>query len=130
WITETLRPYYSRMRVKNDLDEKSYGLLLIDVWPVHIAKSDIEDFLPWIRRTHPEIIIIFVLGGCTGIAQPADVGLQRLFKHHVKRSATDFVVTRAMQELAAGVKPEDIKLPTKLPVLRNASIAWLLDAYN
>ena len=66
----------------------------------------------------------------TGIAQPADVGLQRLLKHHVKRSATDFVVGRAMRELAAGVKPKEIKLPTKLPILRNASIAWLLDAYN
>ncbi|KAI9059119.1 hypothetical protein FKP32DRAFT_1158739 [Trametes sanguinea] len=30
----------------------------------------------------------------------------------------------------AGHKPADIALPTDLPTLRNASIPWLLDAYN
>ncbi|KAI0692029.1 hypothetical protein C8T65DRAFT_586915 [Cerioporus squamosus] len=64
WVTDTLLPYYAKMRAKNNLDEKSYRLLLIDIWPVHIAKGDPDDFLPWIRRTYPNIIIVFVPGRC------------------------------------------------------------------
>ncbi len=66
----------------------------------------------------------------TGIAQPADIGLQRLVKHHVKRSATDFIVARATRQLAKGVPPTDVELPTQLPVLQNASIKWFLDVYQ
>lgn len=62
--------------------------------------------------------------------QPADVGLQRYLKHHVKRSATDFISASATRELSNGVPVNQIKLPTDLPTLRNASIAWLLDGYK
>lgn len=66
----------------------------------------------------------------TRIAQPADVGLQRLLKHHIKRSATDFVIAHGTRQLTKGIAPINIKLPTDLPTLRNASIPWLIDAYT
>ena len=62
--------------------------------------------------------------------QPADVGLQRYLKHHVKRSATDFFVASATRDLNNNIPVDQIKLPTDLPSLRNASIGWLLDAYK
>ena len=62
--------------------------------------------------------------------QPADVGLQWYLKHHVKHSATDFFVTSATQDLNNNIPVDQIKLPTDLPSLRNASIGWLLDAYK
>lgn len=62
--------------------------------------------------------------------QPADVGLQRIAKHQIKTSATDFMVARASTQLAAGVAPEAVQLPTDLPTLRNASVAWLVDTYK
>ncbi|KAL1936970.1 hypothetical protein VTO73DRAFT_2825 [Trametes versicolor] len=126
WITEILLPYFKR----KGMEETDHALLLIDVWPVHIAKGSLDDFLPWMKQNYPRIIILFVPGGCTGLVQPADVGLQRLLKHQIKRSATDFVVATATRQLASGKKPADIKLPTDLPTLRNASIAWLLDAFK
>src|SRR4051794_40002629 len=33
------------------------------------------------HTTHPTILIDFVPGGCTGIVQPCDVGIQCPFKH-------------------------------------------------
>lgn len=62
--------------------------------------------------------------------QPDDVTLQRIAKHVIKRSATDFMVGFATRKLASGLPPEEVSLPTDLPTLRNASISWLLDAYD
>ena len=52
------------MKTKHSLRETDKSLLILDVWPVHIAKSVPEDFLPWIRTTHPNVIVLFVPGGC------------------------------------------------------------------
>ncbi|KAJ3005260.1 hypothetical protein NUW54_g4424 [Trametes sanguinea] len=131
WIAEVLDPYFDRQREQDEeLSDNSKGLLVIDVWPVHIAKSLPDDFLPWMRVSHKNMIIIFIPGGCTGFFQPVDVGLQRIVKHIVKRAAVNFLVASATRKLMAGEKAADIALPTDLPTLRNASVAWLLDAYN
>ena len=39
-------------------------IFLINIWPVHIVKTYLEDFLPWMQLTHPDIFIIFVPSGC------------------------------------------------------------------
>jgi hypothetical protein len=66
----------------------------------------------------------------TGLFQPADVGLQRVFKHIVKRSASDFFVATICKKLKAGVTPNMAAPPSDLPTLRNATIGWFLDAWK
>lgn len=65
----------------------------------------------------------------TGEFQPADTLLQRIVKHLIKTAALDFFVAWSTRLLKNGSKPEDISLPIDLPTLRNASIAWTLEAY-
>lgn len=66
----------------------------------------------------------------TGLFQPADVGLQRVFKHVVKRSASDFFVATICKKLKAGVAPNVATPPSDLPTLRNATIGWFLDGWK
>lgn len=66
----------------------------------------------------------------TGLFQPADVGLQRVFKHIVKKSASDFFVATICKKLKAGVTPNMAAPPSDLPTLRNATIGWFLDAWK
>lgn len=65
----------------------------------------------------------------TPLVQPADVGINRVFKHKIKQSALDFFSGCVVQKLGEGVKPEDIEIPMDLPTLRDAPIAWTLDAW-
>ncbi|CDO77467.1 hypothetical protein BN946_scf184902.g1 [Trametes cinnabarina] len=120
WIIKVLILFLDK-QIKNDpsLNEDSKAILLIDVWPVHIAKKNPDDFLPWLHATYKNRCF-----------QPADIGLQHIVKHIVKQSAVDFLVGSATQKLMSGQKASNVILPTDLPTLRNASIAWLLDAYN
>ncbi|KAH9855110.1 hypothetical protein C2E23DRAFT_724537 [Lenzites betulinus] len=65
WVLEVLDPFLARQRAEDpELNTDSKAILLLDVWPVHIAKSSPDDFLPWMKITHPNIIVIFVPGGC------------------------------------------------------------------
>ncbi|KZV94453.1 hypothetical protein EXIGLDRAFT_598259, partial [Exidia glandulosa HHB12029] len=129
WIKTVLLPYHARICQEHGFRAEEPMVLLLDVWRIHIAKKSDNDFLPWLKRTYPWILPHFIPGGCTGLFQPADVGLQRVVKHVFKTSATDWVVGTVTRQLAAGTDPVDVKIPTGLPVLRDACIGWAVDAH-
>lgn len=72
WVLEVLDPFLAKQRAAAmpPLPEDEKALLLIDVWPVHIAKKSPDDFLPWLKATHKNIIVIFVPGGCAYFVYP------------------------------------------------------------
>jgi len=78
------------------------------------------------KKNHPTIIVLFVPGGCTGLWQPLDVGIQRILKLSVHRSAHRNVVKEVSDQIAKG--DEMIKLDTTLGTLRNQAVGWLVNA--
>ncbi|KAI9059118.1 hypothetical protein FKP32DRAFT_1580172, partial [Trametes sanguinea] len=65
WIIEVLIPFLDEQIANDpDLNAESKAILLIDVWPIHIAKKNPDDFLPWMKMTYKNIIVIFIPGGC------------------------------------------------------------------
>src|SRR6202040_1845019 len=82
------------------------------------------------KKAHPTIIICFVPGGCTGLWQPLDVGIQRVLKQSMKRSAHKDIVDETIAHLDAGTPLGMFKLDTTLGTLRDRSVGWILNAYN
>jgi hypothetical protein len=66
----------------------------------------------------------------TGKAQPADVGLNRVIKHWLKQSQMQFLVEAYQAQIATGLTPEQVKFSTSLPVLRDATVAGIVDVYD
>ena len=66
----------------------------------------------------------------TGKAQPADVGLNRVIKHRLKQSQMRFLVNAHQSQIASGLTPKQVRFTTLLPVLRNATVAGLVDVYH
>ncbi|KZT20912.1 hypothetical protein NEOLEDRAFT_1026779, partial [Neolentinus lepideus HHB14362 ss-1] len=64
WVMEIFDPYIECMKVHNSLPADAKSLLLIDVLPVHIAKKNPDDFLPWMKQMHLNVIVLFIPGGC------------------------------------------------------------------
>lgn len=126
YVTEILVPYLQRAKEEEDLDPEQEALVQLDCWSVH--RSD--EFRGWLERTYPWIKIDFVPGGCTGIWQPCDVGIQRGLKHVIRQCQHADVVAETVTALDAGKKPEDIRLEQSLPVLRNRTVAWMVQAYH
>jgi hypothetical protein len=123
WITDVLVPYLNALRERLGLHPSQKALLIIDVWSVHRS----AEFQDWLRKTHPNILIDFVPGGCTGIGQPLDVGLNRPFKHAVKVAYHAWLVDTLLEQRR---KNKKMDLDTGLPVLRDASVGWIWQGYK
>jgi hypothetical protein len=123
FVDKTLAPYFEEAKAKLHLPPTQRSLWMIDVWSVHHS----EEFLDWMHTHHPTILIDFVPGGCTGVAQPCDVGIQCLFKHITNQCYLEDMVESALSQIDSG---DSISIDDRLPILWNASVRWLWRAYK
>jgi hypothetical protein len=96
---------------------------LIDCWSVHISK----DFRAWIKRNHPKIHLLFIPANCTSIFQPADVILQRHFKHAFRQEFHKFTMDIITSQLQGA---RDIKVDTKMSILKPQICGWLFTTWH
>jgi len=123
FVNDILAPYFEQTKVKLGRPPEQRSLWMIDVWSVHRS----EKFLNWMWANHPTILVDFVPGGCTGVAQPCDVGIQRPFKHITNQCFLQDIVDVTLTQMENG---EDVDIDERLPTLRNASVRWLWKAYE
>jgi hypothetical protein len=126
FVNVTLAPYFGSIREELGLDQDQMALWLIDCWSVHRSK----EFLEWMASKHPTIIVLFIPAGMTGLFQPCDVGLQRIFKHSLKKSAHEDVVREVLSQLESGCPVQDVKLDTGIKLLRDRTVHWIWTAYQ
>ncbi|KAJ3493456.1 hypothetical protein NLJ89_g11016 [Agrocybe chaxingu] len=126
WINKIMVPWIKRVIEEDGLDEDQKAILYIDCYPVHAG----EGFKCYILESHPNIIICFVPRNCTPVFQPADVGLQRPIKHSLKQSLFEYLAATHRQQMASGLRAEDVRITTSLPKLRDASVAGLVKVYE
>ncbi len=121
-----LKPYIEEKIAVNHLPSDQRAILLIDCYPVHTGL----EFRTYVWAEFPNIFLIFVPANCTGIFQPADVGLQRVIKHQLRQAALRFLVAEHRQQIKSGLTPEEVKVTTSLPTLQDASVRGIVDAWH
>jgi hypothetical protein len=125
YVTNILVPYFESHRVQLNLPNQ-LCIWQIDCWSVH---QSIE-FRTWMRKNYPWIRIHYVPANCTGLFQPCDVGIQRILKLAIRRSALKDIVDDTMKQLNAGVQANKVAFEKKLGVIRNRSVGWLVNGYE
>jgi hypothetical protein len=123
-VDETIAPYFDKTKKDLGLSSTQHSIWKIDCWSVH--KS--AEFRAWMKKNHPTIIVLFIPGGCTGLWQPLDVGIQRILKLSVRRSAHRDIVREVSDQIVRG--DEMIKLDTTLGALRNRAVGWIVNAIH
>jgi hypothetical protein len=96
---------------------------LIDCWSVHVSK----DFRLWMKKHHPEIHLLFIPANCTSIFQPADVRLQRPFKHAFHQEFNQYtmgVISKKLEEEVA------VKVDFKMSTLKPMVCGWLFTTWQ
>lgn len=125
WVTKILAPYFISQRTQYNLPANQRCILQIDCWTVHRSAV----FRNWMTENYPWIILLYVPGGCTGLFQPCDVGLQRILKLAISKAAHADVVVETVNALQSGVPPEQVLNDRSLPTLRNRSVRWALQGF-
>ena len=98
FVNTALVPHLDKKKMELNLPPSQKSLWQIDMWSVH--RSD--EFRGWMRKNHPNIILDFVPGGCTGVHQPCDVGIQRPLKLSMRKSYHEDIVNEFLSELDKG----------------------------
>ncbi|KAJ7753856.1 hypothetical protein B0H16DRAFT_1886880 [Mycena metata] len=101
---DIVAPYFEQVKRELGLPESQMSIWKIDCWSLHKSK----EFLAWMKKHHPRIIILF----------PLDVGIQRLLKLSMKRSAHRDIVNEALEQIKAGKQPHEIHRDVTLPTVR------------
>jgi hypothetical protein len=79
---------------------------------------------------HPNIYLLFVPANCTSIFQVADVGLQRIIKHHLSQAELNWFVDAHAVQLESGKAHEEIEFTKSLPVLHDATVKPLVEVFK
>ncbi|KIK73085.1 hypothetical protein PAXRUDRAFT_179301 [Paxillus rubicundulus Ve08.2h10] len=99
-VNNIIAPYFDTEKDTLGLPPSQKAIWQIEVWSVHRS----QQFRTWMKEFHPTIVLQFVPGGCTGILQPCDVGIQRVFKHLLKCSYHADIVTMMTTQIEHGVE--------------------------
>jgi len=81
-------------------------LWVIDCWSIHRS----QEFRSWMQDKYSWILIQYIPGGCTGIFQPCDVGIQRILKHAMRKTALSHIVKETVTHLDRNENPGTIML--------------------
>jgi hypothetical protein len=123
-VDKVIAPYFDAEKKALGLPPTQKAIWQIDVWSVHrLAK-----FQSWMKKYHPSIIVQFVPGGCTGVLQPCNIGIQRVFKHALKRSYHEDIVKMMTAQIESGA--EQLVFNKRCGLLRDLSIKWVWDTYK
>ncbi|KAG9123678.1 hypothetical protein FRC07_014300 [Ceratobasidium sp. 392] len=126
YITEHLAPYFRTQIEAFGLPLTQRCIFQIDCWSLHKSK----EFRTLLAENYPWIALQYVPGGCTGLFQACDVGIQRIFKLAVRHASHCDIVDETMGLLQSGVPPSEVVNDTSLGTLRNRSVRWILEGYN
>jgi hypothetical protein len=122
YVHHTLAPYFEGHRQNSN----QICIWQIDCWSVHRS----ADFRHWMHDTYPWIRIHYVPANCTGLFQPCDVGIQRVLKLAIRRTALQDVINDTTEQLGRGVEPNMVVFEKRLPVVRDRSLRWLIHGYK
>lgn len=143
-MEENIEPYVDRVVARMNLPENQKYIFLIDCYPVHTG----EAFRRELKLEFDRCILIFVPANCmsiqlrftsvsselislgTSVFQAADMLQNRIVKHRIKQSMMAWMVQQHTEALRKGTSAEDFKIATSLPVLRDAQVASVVDAYK
>jgi hypothetical protein len=77
-----------------------------------------QDFMEYVKAKCPTVLLKFVPASCTGVAQPMDVGAQKPLKDATRAAFNAYIQEVTRSQLAAGKAPADVKLDTRLSVIK------------
>ena len=115
WVDYILVPYFQTKKAVLGLQPDHLCILQLDVWPVHTS----EEFHVWMWENHREIILIYVPGGCTGVWQPCDVGLQQPLKQAVVSQQNEARIQEVTSKLESGKEFATLQLDESIKHLQD-----------
>ena len=131
WSTlETMKQYFEivlqsfiREKIKeHDLPFDSKSIVILDCWNIHKSK----EFIEYVRKTHTNILLVFVPANCTSKFHVAADALNYSFKHLVKIQFEDWACQRIGDQLERG---DPIDFSVGMGIVKPLSRDWSIQSW-
>ena len=76
------------------------------------------------------IFCVFVPAQCTDRLQPLDISVNKAAKDHLREQFWAWYADQDRRQLEDGTEPENVKVDTKLSVIKTPSAKWLVSMYD
>ena len=67
---------------------------------------------------------------CTDLLQPLDLSVNKPLKDHLRHSFQSWYSEQVSKQLEEGKEPEDVKIDTRLSIMKPLSAKWIISAYD
>ena len=128
YVKTIIDPYINDQIKLHQLQQnEDHCLLIFDCWSVHKSKA----FLEWINSAYQgRYHVIFIPAGCTSVAQPADVILQRPLKHYFQNQYTEWSTQQMFEQTSQGKKPAEAQLTKNIKALKPLVVKWMVNSWS
>lgn len=126
WLDQIVAPYFERKKEELGLRSTQLCIVRIDVWSVHASL----EFRTYVWEKHPSIVLMFVPGGCTGVFQPCNVGIQRPLKQAITQAQSGSCVQELLSQFEDGRSMDEAVLDESPHGLQNHIPAALMEAWK
>ena len=124
FVKNIILPYVSATRKDLGLGKEHMALVIFDTFKGH--KGDEMDSL----LMENNILSVIVPSNCTDLLQPLDLSVNKPLKDHLRRSFQSWYSDEVSKQLQEGKEPEDIKVDTKLSIMKPLGTRWITSAYD
>ena len=73
---------------------------------------------------------MIVPSSCTDLLQPLDLLVNKPLKDHLRRSFQSWYSEQVSKQLEEGKEPEDVKVDTRLTIMKPFGAKWITSAYD
>lgn len=99
-------PYFLDAKRRLGLEPDHACIFIVDVWYGHLSPV----FRDWLKATYSWVHLLYVPANCTSVAQPMDGGTIAWLKASMRRLIGNRITRTLESQLAAGMKPHEIKV--------------------
>ena len=124
WATDILLPYILNVRTQIE-NPNAPVILILDKFAPHRDDS-LLTHLTSLGNTY----IRFVPGGCTSLVQPADLGLNRVFKAALRREFASWLSKQMVRWTAGGNTLETFRLSVGWGRIKGPHLSWMKAALS
>ena len=122
FLKNIILPYVSATRKELGLGEEHMALVIFDTFKGHKG-DEIKSLLQ-----ESNILSVIVPSNCTDILQPLDLSVNKPLKDHLRCSFQSWYSEQVSKQLEEGKEPEDIKVDTRLSVMKPLGARWITSA--
>ena len=124
FVKNIILPYVSTTRRSIGLSEEQMALAIFDTFKGHKG----EEMETLLLRNN--ILPVMVPSNCTDLLQPLDLSVNKPLKDHLRSSFQHWYSEQISKQLREGKEQEDVKVDTRLSVMKPLGAKWITSAYD